>query len=147
MPRGNPNGIKNLTPMSKDDPRHYGNWRKSLPPEQLEQHKLEAHRKHTIKQAMKADIERLQTEWIGKLRLAAGAVLTRATEQGDPAAFTAIWDRVIGRPETVMDIKVEQDDSADDIMRKLQAAALADREDTVNNDPQALPNPKSNPEE
>ena len=143
MPRGNPKGSpQNLIPFSKNDPRHYPNWLKSLTPQQKEEHVLELKRKKTIKQAMKADIERLQTEWIGQLQLAAGAVLNRATEQGDPAAFTAIWDRVIGKPETIMDIKVEQDDSADDIMKKLQAAALAEQDKQ-----QVLPDPKSNPKE
>ena len=143
MPRGRIGGApQNLKPLSKDDPRLYGNWLKTLTPEQKEAHYLESKRKQSIKQAMKADIERLQSEWIGQLRLAAGAVLNRATEQGDPAAFTAIWDRVIGKPETIMDIKVEQDDSADDIMKKLQAAALAEQDKQ-----QVLPDPKSNPKE
>jgi hypothetical protein len=146
MPRGNPKGNpQNLKPFTRDDPRHYGNWVKTLTPEQRQQHLLEAERKATIKQAMKAEIERLQKEWIDKLQMAAGAVLHRATVEGDPAAFTAIWDRVIGRPETIMDIKVEQDDSADDIMKKLQAASLAESEASPDK-PQAKPPRKSKQE-
>lgn len=137
MARGS---IQNLKPLSKEDPRLYHNWLKALSPEEREQHLIERKNKVTMKQAMKEQLQSQQDMWLNALVAAGKSVLERAQTQGDPQAFSAIWDRVVGKPETTMDIKVEQDDTTDDIMKKLQASSLQsleDREATV-----SLPSPQ-----
>ena len=42
--------------------------------------------------------EEFQSLWISELHNAAWKMLERARDTGDPVAFAAVWDRIVGKP-------------------------------------------------
>ena len=52
-----------------------------------------------MKQVMRDVVMEFQKEWAAELHNAAWAVLKRARESGDPQAFAAVYDRIVGRPQ------------------------------------------------
>jgi hypothetical protein len=75
----------------------------------------------SIRKTMQDEIDRLQTQWVTALSRGAESVLARAIDEGDPQALSTVWDRVIGRPTTVMEVSSKNDDSIEDVMAKLEA--------------------------
>jgi hypothetical protein len=125
-----PNSLKNLKPWTGDKPP-YATWLASLSPEEYEKHmaeRKERMRDKTMKQAMVETINQHGDKWSIMLEAAVHSVMTKAIEQGDPAALNSVWDRVVGRPDTVMDVKVKQEDEVNDVLAKLQSTVLIEEQ-------------------
>lgn len=84
----------------------YAEWLKKLTPEQRAAHLQKRREKKAMKQAMKEVVEEYQHRWVAEMNMAAWKVLQRARETGDPQAFIAVYDRIIGRPQ-----EAQQDDN------------------------------------
>ena len=77
----------------------YAEFLKRLTPEEKAAHLQARKEKKAMKQAMKEVVSEYQTQWISELHNAAWAQLVKARESGDTAAFVAVWDRIVGRPQ------------------------------------------------
>jgi len=77
----------------------YADYLKKLTPEEKLAHLERRRNKKNMKKAMAAVTEQYQAKWIAELHNAAWAQLMRARDSGDTAAFVAVWDRIIGRPQ------------------------------------------------
>jgi hypothetical protein len=76
----------------------YSEWLKKLTPEEREQHLANRRNKRTMRKAYEQVVLAQQSEWIRKINQGVIAVLDRAIRDGDPAALTAVFDRIIGKP-------------------------------------------------
>lgn len=76
----------------------YYEWLAKLTPEEREAHMAKRRAKKAMKEAMRQVIEQYQNQWCAEIHTAAWAVLQRARNTGDPQAFMAVYDRIIGRP-------------------------------------------------
>ncbi len=77
-----------------------------LTPDERAAHLEKRKQKRDMKAAMKAIIMHNQIEWLTNLNTAASVLTAKAISEGDVQAFTAVWDRVIGKPDE--DIKVSK---------------------------------------
>jgi hypothetical protein len=77
----------------------YSEWLKTLTADQRAQHLRERAERKAIKQAMTRVVEEYQSRWTAELHNAAWAQLVKARDSGDTAAFVAVWDRIVGRPQ------------------------------------------------
>jgi hypothetical protein len=105
----------------------YALFLSKLTPEEYDAHIAERRQRaltQSMKQVMNETINQHGDKWTILLESALHSVMTKAIEQGDPAALNSVWDRVVGRPDTVMDVKVKQQDEVDDVVKKLQATVM-----------------------
>lgn len=58
--------------------------------------------------------------WLRELHHAAKVILDKAIEERDPQAMMAVWDRVVGKPTTQVDMSVQHENTVDDIAMKLK---------------------------
>ena len=58
--------------------------------------------------------------WLRDLHHAAKVILDKAIEDRDPQAMMAVWDRVVGKPTTQVDMSVQHENTVDDIALKLK---------------------------
>ena len=89
----------------------YSEWLKTLTPDQRALHLQQRAQRKSMKTAMRQVVEQYQTQWIAELHNAAWRQLVKARESGDTAAFVAVWDRIVGRPQ--------EQDQTDDNQRAL----------------------------
>lgn len=82
----------------------YSEWLKTLTPEEKQIHLLERKQRKTMKKAMAEVIESQKEAWLAKMNNALDAVLTRAVETGDATALATVYDRIIGKPDTNLDV-------------------------------------------
>lgn len=97
-------GLTNRFPKGN---RSYADWLQSLTPEQYEEHLAARRRKKAMRVAMAKVADEYQAEWIAALNNAASTVLAKAIEDGNPAAFAVVWDRIIGKPDLKVDVSNE----------------------------------------
>jgi hypothetical protein len=76
----------------------YADFLKSLSPDEKEIHLRKRRERKAMREVFKQVTEEFQAEWAAEMHNAAWAVLKRARESGDPQAFAAVFDRIIGRP-------------------------------------------------
>lgn len=76
----------------------YADFLKSLTPEQKAEHLRQRRERKAMRQVMKELVEEYQTQWAAEMHNAAWAVLMKARNTGDPQAFAAVFDRIVGRP-------------------------------------------------
>ena len=130
------NSLANLKPFDPEGGHPYSNYLKSLTPEEHRDHLADRKMKRTLRQVMAGDIDAAREYWAQAMMMAMGAQLHKAIVQGDTAAFTNLWDRTIGKPADTVNMAVQQDDTVDDIMAKLQASTvienLPSKKDTPN---------------
>ena len=77
----------------------YSEWLKTLTAEQRALHLQERKQRKSMKTAMKEVVEQYQSQWIAEMHNAAWRQLVKARDSGDTAAFIAVWDRIVGRPQ------------------------------------------------
>jgi len=100
---------KRLPPnMWKPGKSPYAEWLKTLTPEQREAHLKERRERKSMRAAMKKVQEEFQHIWLSELHNAAFDLLKKARATKDPAAFCAVWDRVIGKPKEI-ELEVSSD--------------------------------------
>ena len=92
------NRPENLRPW-KPGQAPYAEWLKTLTPEQKEAHLRQRRERKAMRQAMAEVVTEYQNRWIAEMHNAAWAQLVKARDSGDTAAFVAVWDRIIGRPQ------------------------------------------------
>lgn len=107
--------MSNLNPKRHKDcwkPGEHGGYREflaKLSPEERDEHlKARASRK-AMRQAMKQVTEEYQAIWTAELHNAAYKLLQKAQDKGDPIAFAAVWDRIIGKPRVDHTELIDQD--------------------------------------
>lgn len=102
----------------------YGDFLKSLTPEQYAEH-MEARRtRRTLRQLMSGNIDDSREYWASAMTLAMGVQLQKAIVNGDTGAFVQLWDRTIGKPADTVNMAVQQDETVEDIVAKLQATTV-----------------------
>jgi hypothetical protein len=74
-----------------------------------------------IRRASEELINQHKEQWLAELHEAAAVILQKARDERDQNALMAVWDRVIGKPTTQVDMSVRQEDTIDDIASQLQA--------------------------
>jgi len=72
---------------------------------------------------MTGNIDDSREFWASAMTLAMGVQLQKAITNGDTSAFVNLWDRTIGKPADTVNMAVQQEDTVDDIVAKLQASA------------------------
>jgi len=77
----------------------YAEYLRSLTPEQKEQHLARRRERKALKAAVQAVTQHYQAQWVAELHNAAWQQLAKARDTGDTAAFVAVWDRIVGRPQ------------------------------------------------
>jgi hypothetical protein len=82
----------------------YATWLKTLTPEEKLAHLEERKIKKSMRQAMKETIEANQNVWIQAFNNAGVTLMRKAIEEGDVQAFTALYDRLIGKPQDTLDV-------------------------------------------
>jgi hypothetical protein len=105
------------------DPSPYSKFIQSLTPEEHEAHLQEKRMRKTLRQLMTGNIDDSREFWASAMTLAMGVQLQKAVVTGDTSAFVQLWDRTIGKPTDTVNMAVQQDDTVDDIVAKLQASA------------------------
>jgi len=93
--------------MWKPGDSPYADYIKSLTPEQLEAHKIKRAVKKSMKKSMQIIVEQQEAHWLAALNNAGAAVLAKAALKGDPQAYMAVYDRIIGKPQTEVIIDTE----------------------------------------
>ena len=77
--------------------------------------------------------------WLRDLHLAAKVILDKAIEERDPQAMMAVWDRVVGKPTTQVDMSVQHENTVDDIAMKLkQMNEIKEIENGKDQDPNTI---------
>jgi len=89
----NQKGLKSWKPGETP----YVEFLNSLTPEQYQQHLEDRRRRKEMKTVMKKVTDEFQSIWVSELHNAAWRLLERARDSGDPQAFAAVWDRIIGK--------------------------------------------------
>jgi hypothetical protein len=105
------------------DPSPYSKFIQSLTPEEHEAHIEDRKMRKTLRQLMSGNIDDSREFWAQAMTLAMGVQLQKAITNGDTSAFVNLWDRTIGKPADTVNMAVQQDDTVDDIVAKLQASA------------------------
>jgi len=83
----------------------YPDYLRSLSPAQRSEHLRVRREKKSMKAAMAAVTAEYQARWISELHNAAWKQLIRARDTGDTAAFVAVWDRIVGRPQDLSSVE------------------------------------------
>ena len=73
-----------------------------------------------IRKASEELINDNKEQWLRDLHHAAKVILDKAIEERDPQAMMAVWDRVVGKPTTQVDMSVTNETTVDDIAMKLR---------------------------
>jgi hypothetical protein len=76
----------------------YADFLKSLTPEQKEIHLRKRRERKAMREVFGQVVDEFQSQWAAEMHNAAWAVLIKARDSGDPQAFAAVFDRIIGRP-------------------------------------------------
>lgn len=79
-------------------------WWNKLTPEQKEQEKLKRAQRKSMRKAMAEVVQAQQAQWVALFNNAALELMKKAIEDKDPQAFTAVYDRLVGKPDTNVDI-------------------------------------------
>jgi hypothetical protein len=79
--------------------------------------KQELHRH--IRRASEELINEHREQWLSELHLAARVILEKAIEDRDQNAMMAVWDRIVGKPTTQVDMSVSNDLTIDDLAVQL----------------------------
>ena len=82
----------------------YAEYLAKLTPEEKALHLRQRAERKAIKQAMKTVVSEYQERWVSNLHNAAWQQLMKARDSGDTQAFIAVWDRIIGKPETEISV-------------------------------------------
>lgn len=85
----------------------YADYLANLTPDEKAAHLAARATKKSMKQAMKAVVKHQQDIWISELNNVAARLIAKAVEEGDTQAFIAVWDRVVGKPES--EVKFESE--------------------------------------
>lgn len=123
-PVKHPNSLANLRNYDPADGHPYSNFIKGLSEQEYKDHLAERKMKRTLRQLVAGDIDAAREYWAQAMLMAMGAQLHKAITMGDTAAFTNLWDRTIGKPADTVNMAVQQEDTVDDIMAKLQASTV-----------------------
>lgn len=94
--------------MWKPGETPYVEFLKKLTPEQKAAHLKERRERKAMRNAMKEVQQEFQNVWLSELHNAAFELLKKARETKDPAAFCAVWDRVVGKPKEI-ELEVSSD--------------------------------------
>ncbi len=86
----------------------YADFLAKLTPEQKAAHLQERRDRKSMRKAMKEVQQEFQNVWLSELHNAAFELLKKARESKDPAAFCAVWDRVVGKPKEI-ELEVSSD--------------------------------------
>lgn len=108
----------------KEGTAPYAEYLKSLTPEQYAAHMDERKTRKTLRQLMSGNIDDSREYWAAAMTMAMGVQLQKAIINGDTGAFVQLWDRTIGKPADTVNMAVQQDDTVDDIVAKLQASSI-----------------------
>lgn len=100
----------------------YHTWLAKLTPTEREAHLQSRKERKLMRRAMKEKLEEASEYWIASLSKAAQVQVEKAIIRGDTNAFQATWDRIVGKPESTVDVTVAATDSVDDIISQLQEA-------------------------
>jgi hypothetical protein len=73
-----------------------------------------------IRKASEELINANKEQWLNDLHHAAKVILEKAIEERDPQAMMAVWDRVVGKPTTQVDMSVTNETTVDEIAMKLR---------------------------
>ena len=76
----------------------YADFLKSLTPEQKEIHLRKRRERKAMREVFSQVVDEFQSQWAAEMHNAAWAVLIKARTTGDPQAFAAVFDRIVGRP-------------------------------------------------
>ncbi len=79
----------------------YADFLKSLSPEEYATHLAARRRRKEMRTVMKKVTEEFQSIWVSELHNAAWKLLERARNTGDAVAFAAVWDRIVGKSQTI----------------------------------------------
>lgn len=82
----------------------YREFLDKLTPEEYAAHLEERRKRKSMRKAMEQVQSEYQDIWISQLHNAAYRCLQKALEHGDPVAFAAVWDRVVGKSHQSIDI-------------------------------------------
>lgn len=89
----------------------YADFIKTLTPEEHEAHlaqrALNREKKKmqlSMKEAMKAVIDSNRDQWLATFNNAAVVLMQKALDSGDVQAFTAVYDRFVGKPDSLVDV-------------------------------------------
>ena len=90
------------TPIWEPGKSQYAEWKKTLTPEQYEQHMIARKQRKTMKRAFEQVVAAQQEVWISRINEGLVSVLKKAIDTGDSAALAVVFDRIIGKPtETI----------------------------------------------
>lgn len=95
--------------MSKWKPgvTKYKDFLDSLTDEQYQQHLHERRLKKAMKKSMEVVVKEHQAQLLALSFNASVKLMTQALEEGDTAAYKAVWDRIIGRPDSLTEEQAE----------------------------------------
>ena len=82
----------------------YAEWLRTLTPEEKETHLNERKIRKSMKQAMKEVVEAQQAEWLARINNAMVSVIDKAEREGDAQALATVYDRIIGKPDSQVDV-------------------------------------------
>lgn len=102
--------IKELTlAIKRWEPGHapYAAWLKTLTQEEYEAHLLQRRKRKAMRKSMEEVVQQQQKIWLSELNNTAAALLAKAKEDGDVAAFVAVWDRIVGKPKDEVQATVD----------------------------------------
>jgi hypothetical protein len=97
---------------------------KQVPTEEIAGKMMHRALSQQIRKASEELINQNKDEWLRELHLAAQVILQKAIEERDQNALMAVWDRVVGKPTTQVDMSVQQDTTVDEIALQLQELQL-----------------------
>jgi type III secretory pathway component EscR len=80
----------------------------SLTPEEYKAHLEERKHRRQLKRAMEEVFAAQTSSWLALLNNSAAKLLQRAAETGDPQAFVAVYDRLIGKPTLNIDAELSE---------------------------------------
>jgi hypothetical protein len=73
-----------------------------------------------IRRASEELVNANKEQWLTDLHNAARVILSKAIEERDPHAMMAVWDRIVGKPSTMVDMSVTNDTTVEDIAERLR---------------------------
>jgi len=85
----------------------YADWLKTLTPAERQDHLLERAQRRSNKQMMEDIKGHNAPYWVAGLNNAAVILLQKAITEGDVQAFTAVWDRIVGKPKEEIQVDAE----------------------------------------
>tara|TARA_R110000772_G_scaffold29399_1_gene73458 strand:+ start:1317 stop:1670 length:354 start_codon:yes stop_codon:yes gene_type:complete len=86
----------------------YRDFLNKLTPEEYTAHLEARRRRKEMRTVMKKVTEEFQSIWVSELHNAAWKLLERARNTGDAVAFAAVWDRIIGKESSNIDLTIDQ---------------------------------------